>query len=121
MKTDKTFFGHHKDFVQNEIRYYIYEMKSDISYYRFLLSIDWLLPILEKKLFNQDYGFGGEEDYELFVKVNDWILDEIGYRNTTCQCDAYWGLTYICDRKGIDCDCQVYFRCCEYVHPFEDK
>ena len=123
MKTDKSFFEHHGNFVKDEIRYYINEMKSDISYHRFLLNIHWLLAILDKKLFNQDYGFGGEEDYKVFVKVNDWILDEIGYRNATCQCYSYGrSMSYLCSqRRGIDCDCQVYFRCCEYVHPFEDN
>ena len=120
MKTDETFFGHHKDVVQNEIRYYIQEMKSDMSYYRFLLTITWLLPILENKLLNQNYGFGNKNDNELYLKVHNWLINEIEFRNSICQCYAYGTtLTYRCDRKGIDCDCQVYFRCCEYVHPFE--
>jgi len=121
MKTDKTFFEHHGNFVKDEIRYYINEMKSDISYHRFLLCIDWLLPVLEDAVLNQDYGFGREEDYADSVKVNEWILDEISYRNITCQCYSYGHtMTYLCsERRGIDCECQVYFRCCEYVHPFE--
>lgn len=122
MKTDETFFGNHGDFVKNEIKYYILEMKSDISYHRFLFSIEWLMPILEDKILNQDYGFGRIEDDELYLNVHNWLLDEIEYRNRLCQCYSRDGtMNYICWLgKGIDCNCQAYFRCCAYVHPFED-
>jgi len=122
IKTDETFFKNHGHIVKDEIVYYILEMKSNILYERFILNIHWLLPVLGEKVMNQDYGFGGKEDYEVCVYVNNWILDEIGYRNEICQCNSKDGTkNYICwERKGIDCDCQLYFRCCEYVHPFKN-
>jgi hypothetical protein len=121
IKTDEDYFQKHGNYVKDEIVYYILEMKSNTIYNKFLLSIKWLLPVLAFKVMSQDYGFGGEEDFELYVYVNNWILDEIGERNATCECDSKDGTkNYPClERKGIDCSCQLYFRCCEYVHPFE--
>lgn len=121
IKTDENYFQKHGNYVKDEIVYYILEMKSNKIYDKFILSIKWLLPVLAFKVMSQDYGFGSEEDFELYVYVNNWILDEIGERNATCECDSKDGTkNYPClERKGIDCNCQLYFRCCEYVHPFE--
>jgi len=121
IKTDEEYFQKHGDSVKHEIVYYILEMNSNVIYEKFLLNIKWLLPVLAFKVMNQDYGFGGKEDHELCEYVNNWILDEIGERNATCECDSKDGTkNYPCwERRGIDCSCQLYFRCCEYVHPFE--
>ena len=121
IKTDKDYFEKYGNTVKNEIIFYILEMKSNMIYHRFLWRIRWLLPILKDKVTDQDYGFGGEKDFELCDYVINWILDEIAERNATCECDSKDGTTnYIClERKGIDCSCQLYFRCCEYVHPFQ--
>ena len=88
MMTDETFFAHHGHVIKYEINYYLSQMTDNTAYDKFLNKISWILPILEDKVFNQDFGFGTNKDYELYLATRDKLLEEIAYRGTVCICNA---------------------------------
>ena len=124
MDSDKIFFGQYGDFVKNEIRYYLEQMKKDdFDYPHFLESISWLLLILENKVMNQDFGFGSEEDFELYSRVRSKLLEEIEYRETACSCDLLeYNEIYQCWRCQVrECGCNASSSCCGYDPWYNDK
>jgi len=124
IETDQLFFGYHEDFIKNEIKSYIAQMKCDIQYADFLNNIYDLLDFLGKTLLNEEFDFEDftQEDYKLYLLMRSKLCKEIEYREVVCQCDYIDRTVYSnCWTCGvIECGCKADPTCCGKKYSYYD-